>query len=894
VSPRQKKSTANASSQPASAPRARSQNQEAGRIAEADERRALWRAWGPYLAERQWGTVREDYSANGDAWSYFPHDQARSRAYRWGEDGLGGISDTEGRFAFAFAFWNGVDPILKERIFGLSGHEGNHGEDAKELWWFEDSTPTHSWMRWSYCYPTSPFPYDDLVQENARRSRLDPEYELVDTGVLDGRRFVLVTVEYAKAAPFDLVMRLTATNFGPEPMELHVLPTLWFPNTWSWGDGRPRPELVARPGRIEARSAELGQLVLTGDGEPAGLACENETNRARLFGVENETPYPKDGIGDHIIAGASTVAPDGRGTKGSLWYRWSLAPGGSAEALLRLADAERPDQSASEQRALLRKAKREADAFYKAVIGRQVPSAVAEVARSAIAGLLWSKQWYHYDVERWLAGDPAGPPPPPERKRGRNHRWRHVDCRDVISMPDTWEYPWFAAWDLAFHAVAMAEVDPAFAKRQLLLLTREWYQHPSGQLPAYEWNFSDVNPPLHAWAALRVFERDGASDFDFLERVFTKLLLEFTWWVNRKDSKGTNLFEGGFLGLDNIGPFDRSALPAGLGTLEQSDGTGWMAMYCLQMLEIALHLALADRVYEDLATKFVEHFATIATAASAHGLWDETDGFFYDQLDLGDGRRVPLRVRSMVGLVPLCAVASLDDAHLDRLGDFARRLEWFSTHKPHLAKALDFAGTAEGGHRLLSLVNPDQLVRILARLLDEGEFLSPHGLRSVSAVHRDHPFRLELDGVSATVDYEPAESTTNLFGGNSNWRGPVWFPLNFLLIESLRRFHRFLGDSLVVELPTGQGKSASLGEVADELSRRLVSLFLADASGHRPYHGRRSIYAEEPELARRLLFHEYFDGDDGTGLGASHQTGWTALVAPIARELGGRWPQAGS
>ncbi len=866
---------------------------ERERLAEADEGAAAWRAWGPYLAERAWGTVREDYSPDGTAWDSFPHDHARSRTYRWNEDGMAGVCDLEQRWCLALALHNGRDPILKERMFGLAGPEGNHGEDVKECWWYLDATPTSSFLRWRYCCPQEPYPYADLVAENARRSKADPEYELVDTGIFDEGRYFVVTVTYAKASPFDLAMVIEVVNRGPETAGLDVLPTLWFRNTWSFGlpEGPPMPRIEAvaaghgGPARLLAEHAEVGALTLVGEGTPTPLACDNETNAMRLWGVGGRSPYPKDGINDHVVAGMPTVRPDGTGTKAALRYRVELAPGASTTIRLRLfAGTAGPAVPLAGIDELVDTRRAEADAFYERLEPAGAGAAERDVLRQALAGMLWSKQWYHYDVEKWLTGDPAGPPPPDARQRGRNAAWSHLNCQDVLAMPDTWEYPWFAAWDLAFHTVSLALVDPAFAKRQLILLCREWYMHPSGQLPAYEWAFGDVNPPVHAWAAMRVFELDGSWDYEFLERVFQKLLLNFTWWVNRKDAAGSNLFEGGFLGLDNIGPFDRSAMPPGLGVLEQSDGTGWMAMYCLHMLHLALRLALHDRTYEDLATKFLEHFAYIATAASVRGLWDDADGFFYDLLKLPDGRALPLRVRSMVGLVPLCAVRGLDAEHLERLPEFTRRLEWFVAHKPRFAAVLDFDRAAHGSHRLLSLVRPDQLRRLLARVLSEEEFLSPHGLRSVSAFHREQPFVLQLDGITASVDYEPGESTSGLFGGNSNWRGPIWFPLNYLVIESLRDFGRFLGDAFTVECPVGSGVQVTLTEAADLLAGRLVGLFTPDESGRRPVDGNRHLCWEDPVFREGIPFHEYFHGDTGAGLGASHQTGWTGLVANLILE----------
>jgi len=844
-------------------------NAESQRLADTA---AGWKRWGPYLSERAWGTVREDYSAGGDAWDSFPHDQAQSRTYRWSEDGLGGICDDGQHLCLAFAFWNGHDPILKERIFGLTGNEGNHGEDAKEYWWYLDSTPTHSWMRWRYLYPQAEFPYADLVTENLGRDKFTAEYELVDTGVLDDDRYWDITADYAKAAPDDICIRLTVRNAGPDEATLDVLPTLWFRNTWSWGLDDRRPVLTAKDGIVVADG-----LTLTGDGGPELLFCENESNAPLLWGAPATTPYPKDGIARHVVAGEPTVNPDQTGTKAALRYRLTVAAGETAEIRLRLAAGDGPPfDSVMDARGA------EADEFYAALAPASATADEAGVMRQAFAGMLWSKQFFHYDVDRWLKGDPAGPPPPEARTYARNAEWRHLNNADVISMPDKWEYPWFAAWDLAFHCVALAHVDAEFAKSQLLLMCREWYMHPNGQLPAYEWNFGDVNPPVHAWAALRVFEISGSTDHHFLERILHKLLLNFTWWVNRKDAAGNNVFEGGFLGLDNIGPIDRSAALPVEGRLEQSDGTSWMAMYCLNLLEIALVLTEHDESYEDLATKFFEHFTYIATAINDRGLWNEEDGFYYDVLAFNSGDRVPLRVRSMVGLLPLCATTTLGQATLDRLPYFAGHFRWFQANKAKFVENVVHAhrlGEHEG--RLLSIVGPERLTRILATMLDTEEFLSPHGLRAVAASHREHPFETEIGGVRCSVDYEPGESTSGLFGGNSNWRGPIWFPVNYLLVEALRRFARYFGGDLKVEHPTGSGTFVTLAEVADELTRRLVSIFLDDPSGRRPVFGDIERFQADPALHGMIPFHEYFHGDTGKGLGASHQTGWTGLVADL-------------
>jgi hypothetical protein len=856
---------------------------EQGRLRAADEGREDWRAWGPYVAERAWGTVREDYSEYGQAWDYFPHDHARSRVYRWNEDGMAGVCDLRQTFCLALALWNGVDPILKERMFGLTGPEGNHGEDVKECWWYLDSTPTHSWMTWRYHYPQRPFPYDALVHHG--RGPRDPEFELVDTGAFADDRYWAATVDYAKAGPTDLCMRITVENRGPDAASLHVLPTLWFRNTWAWGlpeqDAVPR---ISAEGDAElvAEHPQLGRLTLIGDPGATPLLCDNESNAERLWGVPGRSRYPKDGINDHVVRGAPTVNPDRTGTKGALWYRLDVPAGGSAVVRVRLTAG--PDGPSFDDVVAARKA--EADAYYAALTPAGTTADDALVLRQALAGMLWGKQFFHYDVARWLDGDPAGPPPPTARRTGRNAGWRHLNNADVISMPDPWEYPWYAAWDLAFHCVPLARVDPRFAKHQLVLLLREWYTHPGGQLPAYEWAFGDVNPPVHAWAALRVFEIDGGRDVDFLERVFHKLLINFTWWVNRKDSEGDNVFEGGFLGLDNIGPIDRSAALPVAGVLEQSDGTAWMAMYCLNLLEIALVLARHEPAYEDVATKFFEHFALIATAAYDKGLWDERDGFFYDVLSAADGRRVPMRVRSMVGLLPLCATTTLGTATLRALPRFAVHYDWFVRNRPEARAVVGETHVRDGAEgRLLAMVGPVQLRRILAPMLDEAEFLSPHGLRSVSRRHAAAPFVLQLPELQASVDYEPGESTTGLFGGNSNWRGPVWFPVNVLIVEGLRRFAAFFGDDLIVEHPTGSGTRRTLAQVADDLEERLIGLF-RDEGGRRPVFGGYALFQSDPRWRDQLWFHEYFHGDTGAGLGASHQTGWTGLVAELLLHRG--------
>jgi hypothetical protein len=870
------------------------------RLGEARRRTAHWRRWGPYLAERQWGTVREDYSAGGTAWDSFPHDHARSRAYRWGEDGLAGISDNHGRLCFALALWNGRDPILKERLFGLTGNEGNHGEDVKEYYFYLDSTPTHSYMKYLYKYPQAAFPYRDLVDTSRQRDRHAPEYELIDTGVFDDDRYFDVTVEYAKGSPDDILIRISATNRGPEPAELHLLPTLWYRNTWSWGTGggeRPALGVVhGRPATIEARHSTLGPRWLHCDGSPELLFTENETNSERLWGLANPGPYVKDGINDYVVSGrADAVNPKLEGTKAAARYRMVIAPGTTATVRLRLTDASPTGDPFAGLEAVVARRRDEADEFYATIIPVDLSADARNVMRQSLAGLLWSKQFYHYDVGRWLDGDP-GSPPPAVRRAGRNHDWRHLYNDDVISMPDKWEYPWYAAWDLAFHMIPFALVDPDYAKAQLVLFLREWYMHPNGQIPAYEWAFGDVNPPVHAWAALRVYRierrRCGKGDREFLEKVFHKLLLNFTWWVNRKDAEGKNVFQGGFLGLDNIGVFDRSAaLPTG-GHLEQSDGTSWMGMYCLNMLAIALELAKEDPAYEDVASKFFEHFVYIAHAMHDLGgeglsLWDEHDGFFYDVLH-SDGQHARIKVRSMVGLIPLFAVETLEPEIVDKLPGFQRRMQWFVDNHPELEEHVETTAKPGGGRRcLLSIVSRDQLVRVLRVMLDESEFLAPHGIRAVSRFHRDHPYVLRIDDMEHRVDYEPAESASGLFGGNSNWRGPIWFPVNYLLIEALQKFHYFFGDALKVPCPTGRGPMLDLWSVAGELSRRLTRIFLRDEDGRRPVYGGTEKFQRDPHWGDLILFYEYFHGDNGAGIGASHQTGWTGLVAKLLQQSGG-------
>jgi len=870
---------------------------ERARLDEDARRERHWKRFGPYLAERQWGTVREDYSESGDSWSHLTHDQARSRAYRWGEDGLLGFCDHRARLCFAVALWNERDPILKERLFGLTGPEGNHGEDVKEHYFYLDSTPTHSWVKLLYKYPQAEYPYARLVEENRRRGRHERELEIDDTGVFDDGRYFDVFAEYAKASPNDVLIRITVANRGPEAARLHVLPTLWFRNTWAWGRAGesypPRPSLRAAEDGVAAEHDPLGRFRLEVGPAPDGtrptlLFTENETNAARLFGAPNGAPFVKDAFHERVVHGRlDAVNAAASGTKAAAWYALDVPAGAEVALRLRLvAEDERrgaPLGAAFDEVVEARRA--EADAFYASLLPEGLSADDARVARQAYAGLLCSRQFYHFVAKDWLEGDPAQPAPPPARRSGRNADWGHFHARDVISVCDKWEYPWFAAWDLAFHMLPMAKVDPAFAKSQLELFLREWYQHPNGQLPAYEFAFSDVNPPVHAWAAWRVYEiadPPGKRDRAFLRRVFHKLLLDFTWWVNRKDAEGRNLFAGGFLGMDNIGVFDRSRpLPTG-GHLEQADGTAWMGFYCVTMLAMALELAKEDPAYEDLASKFFEHFVAIVDAVNAlggTGLWDEEDGFYYDRLHV-DGREIPLRVRSMVGLVPLLAVEVLEDELLEALPGFRKRVQWFLENRADLSRHTSYLTQGAHGHRLLAMPSRERLVRVLERLLDADEFLAPHGVRSVSRAHAARPFAFRAGAEEHRVEYVPGESTSGLFGGNSNWRGPIWMPLNYLLVEALERYHHFYGDDLRVECPRGSGRTANLHEVARELSRRLLALFRADASGRRPWQGGLRRFAEDPHWRDLALYHEYFHGDDGRGLGASHQ-GWTYLVARL-------------
>ncbi|MGE3998633.1 MAG: glucosidase [Planctomycetaceae bacterium] len=878
------------------------------RLQESHDRTANWQRWGPYLSERQWGTVREDYSEYGSCWDYFPHDHARSRAYRWGEDGLLGICDRECRLCFALALWNGRDAILKERLFGLTGPEGNHGEDVKECYYYLDSTPTHSYMKALYKYPQSEYPYASLVEQNRRRGKQELEFELADTGVFKEHRYFDVFAEYAKAGPDDILIRITVANRGPEAATLHLLPTLWFRNTWSWGCSHEGCEVkpsieAAGPGVVTARHATLENFRFHAESGPDGkpptlLFTENETNVEALYQFTNGSHKAKDAFHRYVVDGETdAVHAESFGTKMAAHYVLAVPAGREIVVRLRLAaEKDAVHEAFSEDfDSVFKHRLREADEFYAVHGAHSTDSADprCRVARQAYAGLLWSKQFYHYIVKNWLEGDPDQPPPPESRKHGRNHDWPHLFNRDIISMPDKWEYPWYAAWDLAFHMIPMAKVDPEFAKSQLELFLREWYMHPNGQIPAYEFAFSDVNPPVHAWACWRVYKMTGPRgerDRRFLARVFTKLMINFTWWVNRKDVEGNHLFSGGFLGLDNIGVFDRSKpLPDG-GHLQQADGTAWMAFYCATMLSMALELAQEDSTYEDIASKFFEHFVHIADAMNSlggTGLWDDADGFYYDQLKV-NGTSAPLEIRSIVGIIPLFAVEVLEEDTIHRLPGFRKRMEWFLQHRPDLGRHISYCERSIDGehdhlHRLLAIPSRDRLAQVLRYVLDENEFLSPYGIRALSRYHKDKPYIFRAGGQDHCVDYVPGESNTGLFGGNSNWRGPIWFPVNYLLVEALERYHHFYGDSLQVEFPTGSGRRLNLQQVADELASRLTQIFLPDETGRRPCHGDDRRYADNPHDRDLVLFYEYFHGDTGRGVGASHQTGWTALVAPLSR-----------
>ncbi len=867
-------------------------NAEQRRLREQTDDIAAWRMWGPYLSERQWGTVREDYSADGNAWNYFPYEHARSRAYRWGEDGIAGCSDQAQHLCIGLALWNERDPTLKERLFGLSNAQGNHGEDVKELYYYLDATPTHSYLKMLYKYPQAEFPYARLRAENQARSREVPEFELIDTGVFDDDRYFDIVIEYAKADSEDLLMKITVHNRGVSNAPLHVLPQLWFRNTWSWGYDAVKPH-ATRLGaqQIEFQHAHLGKYYCHCDASPTLLFCDNETNTQRLYGTQ--TPgYFKDAFHDYVVQGqTAAVNPAQRGTKVAAHYRVLIAGHGQAQFRLRLTKS-KDAAPFDDFEATVQQRQTEADEFYAALQIKLPDDATKRIQRQALAGLIWNKQFYYFDIPQWLNGDPAQPKPPPERLYGRNSDWQHLNNADIISIPDKWEYPWYAAWDLAFHCVPLALIDPAFAKNQLILMLREWYMHPNGQIPAYEWSFGDANPPVHAWAAWEVYKLDkdangGVGDRAFLERVLHKLLLNFTWWVNRKDPEDHNIFQGGFLGLDNIGVFDRSApLPAG-GAINQTDATSWMAMYCLNLMRIALELAVHHSVYEDIATKFFEHFLYIAKAMNnigdqGIGLWNEEDQFFYDVLRLPDGKAIPLKVRSMVGLIPLFAVQILEPDLLNRVPDFKRRLEWFLNYRPDLAGLVSHWNVPGVGERkLLSLLRGHRIKRLLQRLLDEGEFLSDYGVRSLSKAHASAPYTFQSGAHALRVAYLPGESDSGVFGGNSNWRGPIWLPMNYLIVNALHRYAEFYGDDYRVECPTGSGQQRSLREISDELARRLVTLFRTDAQGRIPSLGEHPKLNTDPHFRDHPLFYEYFHGDTGQGLGASHQTGWTALIAKL-------------
>ncbi len=881
-------------------------NAEQARLQENKSPEEPWHFWGPYLAERAWGTVREDYSANGDAWDYFPHEHARSRAYRWNEDGIGGISDFKGRLCFAFAFWNERDPFLKERIFGVSGPQGNHGEDVKELYWYTDSTPSHSFMRMVYRYPQTRFPYEELVAQNGARSKMEGEFELWNANALADNRFFDIEIDYAKATPHDILIRAVATNCGPEPAVLHVLPTIWFRNTWSWGRNGERPILQAidapapKIDIVEASHHGLGQYRLYCEDAGDMLFTENESNLERLWGVQNQTPFVKDSINDRIVHDKiESTNPRRVGTKAAAHYKFTIPPNESRTIHLRLTradDARKPSAAFRDFDKIFLQRAAEADEFYAELAPSSLTEEHSAIQRQALGGLLWNKQFYHYIIEQWLDGDPGQPPPPKERLDGRNAEWRHLYNERVMSMPDKWEFPWYASWDLAFHCLPLALVDVQFAKTQLDIIVREWYQHPNGQIPAYEWNFSDVNPPVLAWAAWRVYQierkQTGKGDRAFLETIFHKMLIGFTWWVNRKDSGGKNIFEGGFLGLDNIGVFDRnSSLPDG-SHLEQSDGTSWMGMFSLNLMRIAIELASENHVYENIATKFFEHFLSIAAAMNnlggkGIGLWNEEDEFYYDVLHTPGGRYLPLKVRSLVGLMPLLAVETIQWQLIEALPGFKARLEWYLQYRPDLASLVSrWQEPGMGERRLVALTRGHRMKCLLRRMLDPEEFLSDYGVRSVSKYHQAHPYVLTVRGEEKVVNYEPAESQTGLFGGNSNWRGPVWFPINYLLIESLQQFHHYYGDDFKVECPTGSGKLMHLSEVANELSNRLIKIWVRDEKGECAFARASAGAVIGAQDRHRYLFHEYFHGDIGAGLGASHQTGWTGLVAKLIQQQG--------
>jgi hypothetical protein len=852
----------------------------------------VWRNWGPYLSERQWGTVREDYSEDGSAWEYSSHETARSRTWRWGEDGLAGFADLNLQLCLSVSLWNTKDPILKERLFGLTGNEGNHGEDVKELYYFLDATPTHSYLKMLYKYPHQEFPYDHLVEENKKRSRKDPEFEIVDTGIFNNGKYFDVLIEYAKDSPDDILMKLTVYNRGSEPAPLHILPNIWFRNTWAWGYSSDKPSLERlTDNSIFVQHKNLGKMIFYAENPDGLLFCDNESNSEKLYSITCKTgSYYKDGINDHVVNGAETVNPAQTGTKAAFHFNKIIEGGKSVTIRMRLCPQEMPNPFESFEGVFVQRI-REANIFYGDIQKNLKTDELKSIQRQAYAGMIWSKQFYYYNVEKWLNGDPAEPPPPPERKKGRNSQWRHLNASDVISMPDSWEYPWFAAWDLAFHCICFADIDPTFAKNQLTILTHEWYMHPNGELPAYEWAFSDVNPPVHALATWNIYnidkEASGTGDIKFLETIFLKLLMNFTWWVNRKDEQGNNIFEGGFLGMDNIGLFDRNAVLPDGSILEQSDSTSWMCMYSLNMMRIALELAIANPVYQDMATKFFEHFLYIAHAMFADGeqgtgLWDDTDEFYYDAIRKSDGNDVKLKIRSMVGLIPLLAVEILDDELLTSQKDFKERLYWFLNNRPELANLVSkWKEKGNDQKHLLSLLRGHRMKRILYRMLDESEFLSDHGLRALSKFHEANPYVLQIDNNWFSVQYAPGESDTALFGGNSNWRGPVWMPMNFLLIESLIRFHDYYGDDFKIEYPTHSGNLFSLKEISQKLAERVISLFTRNKDGIVPIYGDQPLFQTDPYFKDYTQFFEYFHGDSGKGLGASHQTGWTGLVARL-------------
>jgi hypothetical protein len=861
---------------------------EKERLKEAD-----WKKWGPYLSERQWGTVREDYSADGQAWTYTTHDIAASKAWRWGEEGIGGFADKRQRICFAVGLWNKKDPILKERLFGLTGYEGNHGEDVKELYYYLDSSPTHSYMKMLYKYPQAAYPYEWLVQENQRRTRSDPEFELIDTGLFSEDKYFDVFIEYAKADMEDILIRITVHNRGKDEASLHILPTIWFRNTWSWGNDEYKPSMMSsNEDNITLLHREMGEFSLHAEETDLQLFCDNETNTHRLYGT-GKPGYFKDGIQEFLVHGNQQAINYEQGTKAALNYDKTIPGGGSVTIRLRMSGSCPPSGAFHDFEDIFSARIRETDDFYADLQQDMTDEDERRVQRQAFAGMLWNKQLYYYNVDEWLKGDPHQPPPPPERWKGRNHEWGHLKNSNIVSMPDTWEYPWYAAWDLGFHCLIFALIDADFAKHQLLLLTHDWYMHPNGQLPAYEWSFSDTNPPVHAWAAYRVYEIDkgnngGKGDIAFLETVFHKLLLNFTWWVNRKDEEGNNIFEGGFLGMDNIGLFDRSntQLPGG-SRLEQADGTSWMATYSLNLMRIALELSLTNPVYQDMANKFFEHFLHIAAAMASmgteiEGLWDEQDEFFYDTIRMPGNASVRLKIRSMVGLIPLFAVEVIDDHILQALPEFAKRLNWLLEKRPDLAALVSrWHEKGSDEKHLLSLLRGHRVKRILYRMLDETEFLSDYGIRSVSKYHEQHPYELKVEGHLLTIKYTPAESDVPLFGGNSNWRGPIWLAPNYLLIEALQRFYHYYGDDFKIEYPTHSGKFYTLNEISEELSKRLSAIFLRDAKGLRPVFGHNEKMQFDPHFKDYILFHEYFNGDNGKGLGASHQTGWTGLVAKL-------------